>query len=167
MSIAETYYKIVKDEPGVKLLGILNEGNIDSVPDSSEIFDENIAKLSFIQTPHILEIAERFSNELGKLEYISYGYDNLKLFDLYSGNKIVTVVATKDADDKKIIKTTLNSFEADVGKTDEEQLIKKNYYDDFWEKNMLNYIEFMKELAITTIHTNEKMLKSFWKKFGK
>ncbi len=167
MSVAEIYYKIVKDEPGVKLLGILNEGNIDSVPDSSEIFDENIAKLSFIQTPHILEIAERFSNELGKLEYISYGYDNLKLFDLYSGNKIVTVVATKDADDKKIIKTTLNSFEADAGKTDEEQLIKKNYNDDFWEKNMLNYIEFMKELAITTIHTNEKMLKSFWKKFGK
>ena len=164
--MAEIYNKTVKDEPGVKLLGILNEGKMDSVPDPGEIFDENIAKLSFIQTPHILEIAERFSNELGKLEYISYGYDNLKLFDLYSGNKMATVVATKDADNKKIIET-LNSFGTDAGRTDEELLIKKNYYDDFWEKNMLNYIEFMKEFAITTIHTNEKMLKLFWKKFGK
>ncbi|HEY6535965.1 MAG TPA: hypothetical protein VIY08_09270 [Candidatus Nitrosocosmicus sp.] len=166
MSVEEIYNKIVKEEPGIKLLGILNEGNMNSVPDSSEIFDENVAKLSFIQTPHILEIAERFSNELGKLEYISYEYDNLKLFDLHTNNKIVTVVATKDVDDKKII-TALNSFEDGIKEIDGEQLNRKNYYDDFLEKNMLNYIEFMKELAITTIHTNEKMLKSFWKKFGK
>ncbi|HXT83713.1 MAG TPA: hypothetical protein VN704_05200 [Verrucomicrobiae bacterium] len=166
MSVEEIYNKIAKEEPGIKLLGILNEGNMNSVPDSSEIFDENVAKLSFIQTPHILEIAERFSNELGKLEYISYEYDNLKLFDLHANNKIVTVVATKDVDDKKII-TALNSFEDGIKEIDGEQLIRKNYYDDFLEKNMLNYIEFMKELAITTIHTNEKMLKSFWKKFGK
>ena len=85
---------------------------------------------------------------------------------MHANNKIVTVVATKDVDDKKII-TALNSFEDGIKEIDGEQLNRKNYYDDFLEKNMLNYIEFMKELAITTIHTNEKMLKSFWKKFGK
>ena len=60
MSVEEIYNKIAKEEPGIKLLGILNEGNMNSVPDSSEIFDENVAKLSFIQTPHILEIVKDF-----------------------------------------------------------------------------------------------------------
>jgi hypothetical protein len=36
-----------------------------------------------------------------------------------------------------------------------------------WQNYMLNCIDFMKEFAITSIHTNEKILKSFWQKFNK
>ena len=37
----------------------------------NEHLDDNAAKISFLQTHHIIEIGKRFSDELGKLEYIA------------------------------------------------------------------------------------------------
>ena len=69
-------------EPKVKLLGISKDGNIAlNFKDANENIDEDTIKLSFIQTPHVIETGNRFSKELGNLEYVSYEYDKLKLFD--------------------------------------------------------------------------------------
>jgi hypothetical protein len=170
MSVAERYDQIIKVEPRIKILGILKDGNMDlNVKNSNEDLDDNAAKLSFLQTHHIIEIGKRFSNELGKLEYISCEYDKLKLFDLPAKEEIITFAITKDVDDEEIVKTISDHvIESERGKApEEENFYKKSNTGDLWQNYILNYIEFMKELTITSIQNNEKMLKSFWKKFNK
>lgn len=170
MSIAEKYNEIITLEPKIKLLGVLKDGNIDlNYKDPKENLDDNTTKLSFIQTPHIIEIGERFSNELGKLEYISFEYDKLKLFDLPTTEKIVTFTTTKDADTEEIVKTVAGHIlKSDKGKTpDDENYTIKSNYENLWQNYMLNCIEVMKEFTITSIQMNEKTLKTLWQKFNK
>ncbi len=170
MSISEKYNEIITLEPKIKLLGVLKDGNIDlNYKDPKENLDDITTKLSFIQTPHIIEIGERFSNELGKLEYISFEYDKLKLFDLPTTEKIVTFTTTKDADNEEIVKTVAGHIlKSDKGKTpDDENYTIKNNYENLWQNYMLNCIEVMKEFTITSIQMNEKTLKTFWQKFNK
>ncbi len=137
--------------------------------DSNENLDDNTTKLSFIQTPHIIEIGERFSKELGKLEYIAFEYDKLKLFDLPVKEKIVTFATTNDVDNEEIVKSVsghiLNSEKGKIH--DDEKYSTIGNYDGLWQNHMLNCIDFMKEFTITSIQMNEKMLKSFWQKFNK
>lgn len=170
MSVAERYDEIIKVEPRIKLLGILKDGKMDlNFKNPNEPLDDNAAKLSFLQTHHIVEIGKRFSNELGNLEYIAFEYDKLKLFDLPAKEEIITFAITKDVNDEEIVKTISDHIsESEGGKIPiEESFPKKSESEDLWQNYMLNYIEFMKEVTITSIQTNERLLKSFWKKFNK
>jgi hypothetical protein len=170
MSVAERYDQIIKVEPRIKILGILKDGSMDlNVKNSNENLDDNAVKLSFLQTHHIIEIGKRFSNELGKLEYIAFEYDKLKLFDLPAKEEIITFAITKDVDDEEIVKTISDHvLESERGKVSKEEgSYKKSTTGDLWQNYMLNYIEFMKEFTITSIQNNEKMLMTLWKKFNK
>jgi hypothetical protein len=158
-------------EPKVKLLGISKDGNIAlNFKDANENIDEDTIKLSFIQTPHVIETGNRFSKELGNLEYVSFEYDKLKLFDLSAKEKIITFAATKDSDNEQIVKTVSNQ----IINPNEIQNTKSypintsvSSYDNPWQNYILNCIEYMKEVTISSIQMNEKTLMSFWKKFNK
>jgi hypothetical protein len=170
MSVAERFNEIITLEPRIKLLGVLKDGNRDikfNYPDKN--LDDNTTNIILIQTPHIVEIGERFSNELGKLEYISFEYDKLKLFDLPVKDEIVAFVTTKDVGNEEVVKTVSgNILKSEKGKIlDDYNYSTNGNYDDLWQNYMLNCIDFMKEFTITSIHTNEKMLISFWQKFNK
>jgi hypothetical protein len=158
-------------EPKVKLLGISKDGNIAlKYKDANENIDDDTIKLSFIQTPHVIETGNRFSKELGNLEYVSFEYDKLKLFDVPANEKIITFAATKDSDDEQIIKTVSNQISnpSEVQNT-KNYLIDTNIssYDNSWQNYILNCIEYMKEFTISSIQMNEKTLMNFWKKFNK
>jgi len=158
-------------EPKVKLLGISKDGNIAlNFKDANENIDEDTIKLSFIQTPHVIETGNRFSKELGNLEYVSFDYDKLKIFDLHAKEKIITFAATKDSDSEQIVKTVSNHI-----LNPNEIQNTKNYPintnvssdDNPWQNYILNCIEYMKEFTISSIQMNEKTLMAFWKKFNK
>ncbi len=109
MNVADSSAEIISLEPKIKFVGIFEDGNTESnFNDPDKTIDNNIAKLSFIQTPHIVEIGERFSKELGKLEYIAVEYENLKLFDVPTKEKIITFATTKDTDSEVIVKKISN-----------------------------------------------------------
>jgi hypothetical protein len=170
MSVAERFNEIITLEPKIKLLGVLKDGNRDvKFNDPDKNLDDNTTNIILIQTPHIVEIGERFSNELGKLEYISFEYDKLKLFDLPVKDEIVAFVTTKDVDNEEVVKTVSGTIlKSEKGKIlDDYNYSANGNYDDLWQNYMLNCIDFMKEFTITSIHTNEKMLISFWQKFNK
>lgn len=161
-------------EPKVKLLGISKDDKTDvNFKDPDQNFDDNTTKLSFIQTPHIIEIGKRFSNELGRLEYILCEYDKFKLFDLPAEDKIITFLTSRDADNEQIVKTvsehTINpdkeknqEFVGDRAKVSNGE----GRYDNSVQNFILNYIQYMKEVTIASIQMNEKILKSFWKKYN-
>lgn len=162
-------------EPKVKLLGISKDDKTDvNFKDPDQNFDDNTTKLSFIQTPHIIEIGKRFSNELGRLEYILCEYDKFKLFDLPAEDKIITFVTSRDADNEQIVKTvsehTLNpSKEKNQESVDghiKDSSGGGSRYDNPLQNFILNYIQYMKEVTIASIQMNEKTLKSFWKKYN-
>jgi hypothetical protein len=167
-------------EPKIKILGISKDGRTDvDFKDSNQNIDDNTTKLIFSQTPHIIEIGKRFSNELGRLEYISCEYDKFKLFDLPAEDKIITFATSKDTDDEQIVKTVSEHIlkpnaeknqnymdrptkESSSISTDGDSSKNDNALQNF----ILNYIEYMKEFTIASIQLNEKTLRSFWKKFN-
>ncbi len=158
-------------EPKVKLLGISKDGNIAlNFKDANENIDDNTIKLSFIQTPHVIETGNRFSNELGNLEYVSFEYDKIKLFDLPAKDKIITFAATKDSDNEQIVKTVSNQIlnPNEIQNTKSHPInTNVSNYDNSWQNYILNCIEYMKEFTISSIQMNEKNLMTFWKKFSK
>ena len=165
-------------EPKVKLLGTSKAGKIDiDFKDSSQNFDDSTTTLSFIQTPHIIEIGKRFSNELGKLEYISFEYDKFKLFDVPDEDKIITFITTKDTNNEYIISTVskhiLNletkekqNYEVKSTKDISNNSNSNNKDNNLIQDFILNYIQYIKEFTIASIQMNEKNLKSFWKRFN-
>ncbi len=166
MNVAHSSAEIISLDPKIKFVGVLEDGNIESnLNDPGQTIDNNIAKLSFIQTPHIVQIGERFSKELGKLEYIAVEYEKLKLFDVPTKEKIITFATTKDTDNEAIVKTISNHvLNPEKDKViDEKNISSKSDYSNLWKTYMLGYIESLKEFAINTIHNNEKTIKSFWK----
>lgn len=167
MSVAHSSAEILSLEPKIKFVGVFEDGNIESnLNDPGQTIDNNIAKLSFIQTPHIVQIGERFSKELGKLEYIAVEYEKLKLFDLPTKEKIITFATTKDIDNEVIVKTISNhvlSPEKEKKVSGDKNTSLKSNYSNPWKTYMLDYIESMKEFALNSIRFNEKTIKSFWK----
>jgi hypothetical protein len=167
MNVAHSSAEIISLEPKIKFVGVLEDGNIESnLNDPDNTIDNNIAKLSFIQTPHIVQIGERFSKELGKLEYIAVEYEKLKLFDLPAKEKIITFATTKDIDNEAIVKTISNHVlnpEKDKRVPGDKNTSSKSNYINPWKTYMLDYIESMKEFALNSIRFNEKTIKSFWK----
>src|SRR5919112_3965360 len=132
MNVAHSSAEIISLEPKIKFVGVLEDGNIESnLNDPGQTIDNNIAKLSFIQTPHIVQIGERFSKELGKLEYIAVEYEKLKLFDLPTKEKIITFATAKDIDNESIVKTISNHvLKAETDKKvpgDKNTPLKSNY----------------------------------------
>jgi hypothetical protein len=166
MNVAYSSAEIIALEPKIKYVGVFKDGNTESnFNDPSQTIDNNIAKLSLTQTPHIIESGERFSKELGKLEYIAVEYEKLKLFDVPTKDKIITLATTKDIDNEEIIKTISNrnlNPQKDETSDDKNTTIKNNYSNP-WKSYMLDYIELLKEFTINSIHFNEKTIKSFWK----
>jgi hypothetical protein len=158
-------------EPKVKLLGISKDGNIAlNFKDANENIDDDTIKLSFIQTPHVIETGNRFSKELGNLEYVSFEYDKLKLFDLSAKEKMITFAATKDSDNEQIVKTVSNQIlnPNEIQNTNNYQTnTNVSSYDNPLENYILNCIEYMKEFTISSIQMNEKTLTNFWKKINK
>jgi len=172
MSVAKRSKEIITLEPKIRYMGTLKDGKMElNFKESDENLDSNTAKLSSIQTPHILEIGERFSKELGKLEYIVFEYDKLKLFDVPIKEEIVTFATIKDIDNEKIVKTVSNnnliSEKGEKGKSydNRENESRKSNFDNPMQNYMLGCIEFFKKFTISSIHINEEMIKSFWKKF--
>ena len=167
MNVAHSSAEIISLEPKIKFVGVLEDGNIESnLNDPGQTIDNNIAKLSFIQTPHIVQIGERFSKELGKLEYIAVEYEKLKLFDIPTKEKIITFATTKDIDNEVIVKTISNHVlnpEKEKKVPGGKNISLKSNYSDHWNTYMLDYIESMKEFALNSIRFNEKTIKSFWK----
>ena len=167
MNVAHSSAEIISLEPKIKFVGFLEDGNIESnLNDPAQTIDNNIAKLSFIQTPHIVQIGERFSKELGKLEYIAVEYEKLKLFDLPTKEKIITFATTKDIDNEVIVKTIskhVSNPEKDKKVPGDKNTPMKSNYSNPWKTYMLEYIESMKEFALNFIIFNEKTIKSFWK----
>jgi hypothetical protein len=168
-------------ESKIKLLGISKDGKTDiDSKDSNQNIDDNTTKLIFSQTPHIVEIGKRFSNELGRLEYISCEYDKFKLFDLPGDDRIITFATSKDTDNEQIVKTVSEHFlnpntEKHQNYTDEPMKEVSSSSssngdsvrnDNALQNFILNYIEYMKEFTIASIQMNEKTLRSFWKKFN-
>jgi hypothetical protein len=166
MSVAYSSAEIIALEPKIKYAGVFEGGNIESnFNDPSQTIDNSIAKLSLTQTPHIIESGERFSKELGKLEYIAVEYEKLMLFDVPAKDKIITFATTKDIDNKEIIKTISNRI-LNPQKDDmpaDENMTPKNNYSNPWKNYMLEYIELFKEFTINSIYFNEKTIKSFWR----
>ena len=175
MNVAEKPTEINILEPKIKLLGISKDGNIAlNFKDANENIDDDTIKLSFIQTPHVIETGNRFSKELGNLEYVSFEYDKLKLFDLPAKEKIITFAATKDSDNEQIVKTVSNQIlnPNEIQNTKNQNLLNTtsvaaSNYDNPLQNYILNCIEYMKEFTISSIQMNEKNLMTFWKKFSK
>lgn len=167
MNVAQSSAEIISLEPKIKFVGVFEDGNIESsLNDPGQTIDSNIAKLSFIQTPHIVQIGERFSKELGKLEYIAVEYEKLKLFDLPAKEKIITFATTKDIDNEVIVKTISNHVlnpETDKKVSGAKNTSLKSNHGNPWNTYMLDYIESVKEFALNSIRFNEKTIKSFWK----
>ena len=166
MNVAQSSAEIISLDPKIKFVGVLEDGNIESnLNDPGQTIDNNIAKLSLVQTPHIVQIGERFSKELGKLEYIAVEYEKLKLFDLPTKENIITFATTKDIDNEVIVKTISNHVlnpEKDKKVPDYKNRSLKSNYSNPWKTYMLDYIESMKEFALNSIRFNEKTIKSFW-----
>ena len=167
MNVAHSSVEIISLEPKIKFVGVLEDGNIESnLNDPGQTIDNNIAKLSFIQTPHIVQIGERFSKELGKLEYIAAEYEKLKLFDLPTKEKIITFATARDIDNEVIVKTISNHVlnpKKDKKVPGDKNTSSKSSYINPWKTYMLDYIESMKEFTLNSIRFNEKTIKSFWR----
>ena len=138
MSVAAKFTRFIKVDPRIKFAGVLKEGKMDlSFKNPNEHLDNNNAKLGCIQTPHIIEIGERFSDELGKLEYISFEYDKLKIFDLTAKEKTVTFATTKDADDEEIVKKISNHILNPENRRQvklTKRMSMKSNSDNLWQK---------------------------------
>ncbi len=173
MSVAEKSNEFLTLDPRIKFVGVLKEGNMElNFKESHENIDSNNAKLSCIQTPHIIEIGERFSNELGKLEYISFEYDKAKLFDVTTKEKTVTFATTKDTDNDEIVNKVSNHIlnpekERPSKIDDEKDFSVRSNYDNPWQSHMLNCIRLFKEFTMISIHVNEKTIKTALKNFNK
>jgi hypothetical protein len=167
MNVAHSSAEIISLEPKIKFVGVFQDGNTESnLNDPGQTIDNNIAKLSFIQTPHIVQIGERFSKELGKLEYIAAEYEKLKLFDLPTKEKIITFATTKDIDNEVIVKTISNHVsnpENEKKVPGDKNTSLKSSYSNPWKTYMLEYIESLKEFTLNSIRFNESTIKSFWK----
>ncbi|VFJ14172.1 hypothetical protein [Candidatus Nitrosocosmicus franklandus] len=185
MSVTQISKEILSREPRIKFVGILkSDGQEISFGQDNKI-DENDVKLSMIQTPHLLDAGKRFT-DLGNLESVTFEYDKIKLVNL--PNESGTVVCGSDNDlsideIKKIVSEHItgykvkdeaesHTFYKEESKNNSqtiENLSKmqktSNQFENAWQNYILTMIEFWKEMAITSIRMNEKLIKEFWKNY--
>ncbi|HEX5905143.1 MAG TPA: hypothetical protein VFY50_03770, partial [Candidatus Nitrosocosmicus sp.] len=147
--------------------------------------NENDVKLSMIQTPHLLDAGKRFT-DLGNLESVTFEYDNIKLINLPNDREIVICGTDNNLgidEIKKIVSDHIANYNVKTeAKYDTEQkadfknsLQTKENLDELqkqksssiqienaWQNYVSTIIEFWKEMAITSIRMNEKMIREFW-----
>src|SRR3712207_5082851 len=75
----------------IRSFGIIKNGNTSlNFRETTGNRDNNYMKLSFDQIQHVMENAQRFSKDLGKIRHIVFEYDNTKLFSIPVKDEIVT-----------------------------------------------------------------------------
>ena len=185
MSVTQVSKEILSREPRIKFVGILKSDGQDISFGKENNINENEVKLSMIQTPHLLDSGKRFT-DLGNLEAVTFEYDKIKLVNLPHESEIVICGTSNDLsidEIKKIVSDHIaNPNVKDEAKYHTEQKaefknnlqtrenlneIKKtsDQLENAWQNYVLTVVEFWKEIAITSIRMNEKMIKEFWKNY--
>ena len=185
MSVTQVSKEILSREPKIRFVGILKSDGQDISFNPENKIDENDIKLSMIQTPHLLDAGKRFT-DLGNLESITFEYDKMKLINLQTNSEIVICGTDNDLsnnDVKKIISDHISNYYVKTDTKDEpeqkpefknnlyindslkEMAITSNQFEIAWQNYALGMIEFWKEMAITSIKVNEKIIKEFWRNY--
>ncbi len=184
MSVNQISKDILAREPRIKFVGILKNGSQDISISQDNKIDENDVKLSMVQTPHLLDTGKRFT-DLGSLESVVFEYDKMKLINLPTDSEIIICgtdnqISTDEI--KKIVSNHITNFNGKAETKDETERkndlknnlqmnenlkeMQKTYQSENpWQNYILTVIEFWKEMAITSIKMNEKMIKEFWKNY--
>jgi hypothetical protein len=181
MSVTQVSKEILSREPRIKFVGILKSDGQDISFGQVNKINENDVKLSMIQTPHLLDAGKRFT-DLGSLESVTFEYDNIKLINLPNDREIVICGTDNNLgvdEIKKIVSDHIANYnvktepkydteqKADFKNTlqtkenlDELQKQKSssNQIENAWQNYVSTIIEFWKEMAITSIRMNEKMI---------
>jgi len=185
MSVTQVSREILSREPKIRFVGILKSDGQDISINPEKKIDENEVKLSMIQTSHLLDAGKRFT-DLGNLESVTFEYDKMKLINLPTNSEIVVCGTDNDLsndDIKKIVSDYVVSYnvksEANY-ETEQKPEFKNNLYTNYglkemaitsnqlenaWQSYFSTMIEFWKEMAITSIQMNEKIIKEFWKNY--
>lgn len=189
MSSLELSNEIIKLSPKIKFIGISTNGITElNYNENEEKFDENILKIGFLQTPHILESGNRFK-ELGNLKYMVFEYDKIKLFNLTTNGRIINIGVNKDIDNEEIIKRIYEKINTDDQRSEDkisaeipinrkfeqndnsnntvENLSIKDIFSKPWQNLMLNWIDLWREFTTASIQINEKLIKEFWRNYSK
>lgn len=185
MSVNHISKDILSRKPGIKFVGILRNGSQDISIGQDNKIDENNVKLSMIQTPHLLDTGKRFT-DLGELESVVFEYDKMKLINLPTDSEVVicgTDNQTSTDEIKEIVSDHIPNYNGkteakyETNRKDElknnlqtnenlrEIPMTSNHLENSWQNYILTMIEFWKEMAITSIKMNEKMIKEFWKNY--
>jgi hypothetical protein len=64
--------------------------------------------LSLLQSPHIIFLRERFSEELGSLKYVLYDYDKVKMFSLPVKEYILVFSTESNTNAEDIVNKVIN-----------------------------------------------------------
>lgn len=185
MSVSQVSREILSREPKIRFVGILKRDGQDISINPEKKIDENDVKLSMIQTPHLLDAGKRFT-DLGNLESVTFEYDKMKLVNLPTNSEIVVCGTDNDLsndDIKKIVSDHVVNYNVKTGANYEteqkpefnnnlytnyslkEMAITSNQLENAWQSYILTMIEFWKDMAITSIKMNEKIIKEFWKNY--
>jgi len=184
MSVTQVSKEILSREPRIKFVGILKSDGQDISFGQVNKINENDVKLSMIQTPHLLDAGKRFT-DLGNLESVIFEYDNIKLVNLPNDREIVICGTDNNLgidEIKKIVSDHIanynvkteakydteqkadfkNNFQTKENLDELQKQKSSNQVENAWQNYVSTIIEFWKEMAITSIRMNEKMIREFW-----
>ncbi|MGD9672635.1 MAG: hypothetical protein AB7U98_04040 [Candidatus Nitrosocosmicus sp.] len=185
MSVTQVSKEILSREPKIRFVGILKSDGQDISINPENNIDKNDINLSMTQTPHLLDAGKRFT-DLGNLESVTFEYDKMKLINLPTNSEIVICGTDNDLsnnDIKKIVSDLVANynFKADTKYETEqksefkndlftkdslkEMAITSNQFENAWHSYVSSMIGFWKEMAITSIKMNEKIIKEFWNNY--
>ncbi len=169
--------ELLSVDSNIRSFGIIKNGNTNlNFKEATGDRDNNSLKLSFDQIHHIMENAERFSKDLGKIRHIVFEYDKTKLFSMPVKDEIITFETSRETDNEEFMNKVFQHFfkspkeeglktAKEPGNRDGKNL-SKNVSPNTWQKYAFSNIELWKEFVIASIQINEKMVKSFWRNFS-
>jgi hypothetical protein len=114
--------------------------------------------LSLLQSPHIIFLRERFSEELGSLKYVLYDYDKVKMFSLPVKEYILVFSTESNTNAEDIVNKVINYIRSEqreltlhppsniINKEKRETL--RNLYASGYEEEV---IADQLDLALTTV----------------
>jgi len=169
--------ELLSIDSNIRSFGIIKNGNTNlNFKETTANRDNNSLKLSYDQIHHIMENAERFSKDLGKIKHIVFEYDKTKLFSIPLKDEIITFETSSETNSEDFMNKVFQQFfkspkaedlkiAKDSGNKDEKN-VSKSVSQNSWQEYAFNNIEFWKEFVIASIQINEKMVKSFWRNFS-
>ena len=120
--------------------------------------NEKNSDLSLLQFAHIVFLRERFSKELGSLNYVLYDYDKVKMFNMPVKEYILVFSAESDANAEDIVNKVsqyIKSVEKDLSLHPPSNVINKekretlrNLYESGYEEEV---IADQLDLALSTV----------------